>query len=1832
MIAALGALTIGLFALVPLAQAEELSHAEIEKLPQIAEWTYDNGAVTNPMGCGTLCSHLWRAEHGLMPSLRAADEIWNSLGALEELEHYWPPLEDFRGGFGDQTLASRALVAWEMGTEQRRWLSLYYGAPLPETEHRACPVGADFVEMLPPGSEISEPHGSSSTSSWEYLAQNQFCPDDTITQYTEATQGACQEGETELPGGFETSFLVVNECIQENEGHKEAFPIIGVRATRPFGWARPEGAGPPEGVTTLVRSPETQIQDSHSPAQLADELRGFLEDPGNATLNQWLRYHLTGEGKDPTQAGFSPGELLGPENTSERDRPPCNKGPHPVNCATGNQFETQTDLRVGGRGPGLTLTRTYNSQLAAQQSEPGPLGYGWTSTYSAYITTDPSAKLVTVHQDNGSTVSFEENVEGKYVGTNPLVESALAKEGTGYAFTLPDQARLQFNGEGQLTQETDRYGSAVPLTYEGGHLSKATDSAGRSLTFTYQEGLVHSVTDPMGHTVEYSYGSGSEAGELKSVKEPGESNPRWRFGYNSLHELTSETDGRDNTVITEYDSLGRVTAQTDPMDRKRTWSYNTNPEGEPETTITEPNGSVTLEKFNTIGEPTTVTQASGTALEATTTYFYDSDYHLHLAIDPNSHRTEYEYSPEGNLMRTKDAEGNETKWTYDSTHDVHTVTDPNDETTTIEREPDGNAKEVKRPAPGGHEQLTKYTYYTAGPEKNLVKTMTDPRDNTWHYAYDEYGDLISETDPEEDTRTWSYNKDSEETSTTSPRGNVTEGEPVRLTTTIQRDEQGRPTLVTEPPIGYHEETHFSSSSHIEVPSGLAVDTVNHHIFVSDSWNHRVEEFSEEAGHWRWTKEISEASKFDYPNQLALDAQGNLWVADGGNGHPGTGRVVEINPSKPPEEQVEAELTGKEQGPGGEDELRCPSGVAMDPEGHIWVLDECKDRVEEFEPSGTVIQKFGSEGHGHSEFEFPEGLAIATSGSTCDVWVSDFANSRLQEFKCSNHEWVREVGSRGGGPEKLYNPDGVAIGAEGNVFVSDWFNMRLDVYSPEGKFIETIGYTSPGEGQIELPGQSVGVPEGQIWVTDRSTGRVERWGPYSSTTAYTYDEDGNVKSVKDPDGNTAKYEYDDDNELTKVIEPNEATEETKYDSAGQVEAQIDGSHHETKYKRNALEEVEEVIDPRGRATKMTYDRAGDLKTQTSPESKTTCYEYDADNRLETIGYFTNSECKTGTGEPSVEYKYDADGNRAKMLDASGTTEYTFDELDRLIKSEHKHGDTTETVAYKYGLDNEPTTITYPNGEEVERSYDKDDRLSAVTDWLGHETKFEYNPDSDLIKTMLPSGTGEEDHYAYDGADQMSEVTIDEGSATLASLAYTRDPEGNVTKTMTSSGLPEAGTTEYTYDPDGRLVAGVSTGGVTGYKYDEANNLKEIGSTAQHFDEADELRESGTTKYLYNQDGERTEASPEIGPATTYAYNQAEELTSVKREADGSAPKLEDAYSYNGEGLRASQTVSGTTNYMTWDEAESLPLLLSDGANSYVYGAGGLPVEQVNNSTGAVTYLHHDQQGSTRLLTSGSGEVVGKCSYAAYGSSNCAGSVTTPLLYDSQYTNADTGLIYLRARSYDPSTGQFLSRDPWDAATHEPYAYVWDNPLNSEDRSGAFGGAELAGTAGASDTTCAGTWEVPFLDVVTCGAAVVTTSAAAAYGAYEGGKAIVHSVESNGAAEESTPGGEAQECAPTGVTGSSEAGQPGVSVSDHVAGQAERRGWTDEAINDTIQNPAATHDVWDYNPGGGSREPATAYEDADGDYVVVNDVDDQVIQVSDKNDPGWKPVWDDPRFQR
>jgi RHS repeat-associated protein len=151
---------------------------------------------------------------------------------------------------------------------------------------------------------------------------------------------------------------------------------------------------------------------------------------------------------------------------------------------------------------------------------------------------------------------------------------------------------------------------------------------------------------------------------------------------------------------------------------------------------------------------------------------------------------------------------------------------------------------------------------------------------------------------------------------------------------------------------------------------------------------------------------------------------------------------------------------------------------------------------------------------------------------------------------------------------------------------------------------------------------------------------------------------------------------------------------------------------------------------------------------------------------------------------------------------------------------------------------------------------------------------------------------------------------------------------------------------------------------------------------------------------------------------------------------------------------SKAVAGTTTQFAWDMSGGLPLTVRDGSTSIIYGADRLPLAQVA-SDGTTHWFFHDQLGSTRALTNSAGALAGTWSYDPSGKVVAStGPATTRFGFTGEYTDAETGFLYLRARFYDVATGQFLTRDPAVAQTREPYGYAGNNPTNNTDPTGLF----------------------------------------------------------------------------------------------------------------------------------------------------------------------------------
>jgi uncharacterized protein (TIGR03663 family) len=144
-----------------------------------------------------------------------------------------------------------------------------------------------------------------------------------------------------------------------------------------------------------------------------------------------------------------------------------------------------------------------------------------------------------------------------------------------------------------------------------------------------------------------------------------------------------------------------------------------------------------------------------------------------------------------------------------------------------------------------------------------------------------------------------------------------------------------------------------------------------------------------------------------------------------------------------------------------------------------------------EVSATLI--WGSQGKGNGQFQDPRGIAVDAEGN---VYVVDSGNHRIQKFD-SNGKFLAQWGSQGTGPGQFQEPWGIAVDAKGNVYVADTWNHRLQKFDAEGKFLLQWGsYRSTGGAAVGDEGFFWGPRDiaidaaGNLYVTDTGNKRVQ----------------------------------------------------------------------------------------------------------------------------------------------------------------------------------------------------------------------------------------------------------------------------------------------------------------------------------------------------------------------------------------------------------------------------------------------------------------------------------------------------------------------------------------------------------------------------------------------------------------------------------------------------------------------------------------------------------------------------------------------------------------------
>jgi RHS repeat-associated protein len=289
----------------------------------------------------------------------------------------------------------------------------------------------------------------------------------------------------------------------------------------------------------------------------------------------------------------------------------------------------------------------------------------------------------------------------------------------------------------------------------------------------------------------------------------------------------------------------------------------------------------------------------------------------------------------------------------------------------------------------------------------------------------------------------------------------------------------------------------------------------------------------------------------------------------------------------------------------------------------------------------------------------------------------------------------------------------------------------------------------------------------------------------------------------------------------------------------------------------------------------------------------------------------------------------------------------------------------------------------------------------------------------------------------------------GSVVMAAIVL--KPVGENTSSMPAP-APQAGEVvtrviDYSYDPLYRLTAAdYDDGTFFHYSYDSVGNRLTqetlAGTNSYVYDIANRLIEVDGVSYTWDANGNLLNDG-----MRTYTYNSANRLVGVAQGGDAYS------FAYNGLGDRLQQTVNGTRTNYTLDINRDLTQVLHDGTNAYLYGLERIGEAQPDG------WQYHLTDGliSVRQLSNPAAVIFLSKVYKPFGGMlGSLGNVGTVYGFTGELTDP-TGLIYLRTRYLETSTGRFIQADPvvgtaFIPLSLHPYLYANDNPLKYVDPQG------------------------------------------------------------------------------------------------------------------------------------------------------------------------------------
>lgn len=1088
-----------------------------------------------------------------------------------------------------------------------------------------------------------------------------------------------------------------------------------------------------------------------------------------------------------------------------------------------------------------------------------------------------------------------------------------------------------------LVRTEDALGNVSTARYDqAGNMTDMAlpDGTQRSYVYDSKNRLIQE-TDGNGNRIGYTYNGGRLTGITLNDRITAS------YTYNNLGLVTNETDGEGNTTSYSYDLMGRNTGIT--MPEGGTWHFAYDPIGLLKG-MENPLGGSVYYTYNNSCSIASMTDENGNTWH----YEYDLNDNQISETDPYGNRTLMEYDSRDRLILVTDAKGNQYRYEYDGCGRLIRQIDPLGHVEKLSYDP---ATGMVNSMINGEGVETAYTYDALGNLTCIRRAgvtienyeydamgrpikITHANGAATVYTYDGNGNILSKEEGEDRITLYEYDDRDQLIKETTPLGEVYG---------YAYDKAGRLVRATDPLEGEISYAYDKNGNPVKITD----EEGNSVLYAYDEAGNVTAITMPEGGIYRYAYDkagnlTAEADERGFVTQYAYDKTGNLMKTTDPLGGIYSYEWDQLGQLTKITDTNGGSYTYAYDGAGNlikeTDALGNETSYAYDGAGRCIAVTDAlfHTTTYEYDQFDRIIKEKNALG-GIKQYEYD-----LMGWMTASV---DERGSR-QETKYDLYGNILQQ-TDANGNKTLYNYDKEdrliqVTDAEGNR-ASSVYDGKGNMLSLTGPMGEVTSYTYDKTGRLLTQTASDGGVTGYTY--DKDGRAVKITDPLGNESIAEYDASGNLIKAIDESGNATSYEYDGNGNCIKVTYADGAEDLFAYDKEGNLLYTKEGNIRFTSYEYDLAGRLIQTKDVFGNASSYQYDKAGNLVLETAPDGTRTQYAYDSLNRLirETL-----------PNEGNYDYAYDESGNLIKVTGPTGiTNEYAYDKAGNLI-SQAKAGHTT---SYTYDRLNRVSAITDALGGKTVYAYDKGGNLSSVTYADGSLYQYRYDGEGRVTNVRTPSGADLSMNYDLKG--QLLSQT-EKGSGVAKITTYQYDERGSLTAVKDALG----GTTSYEYDERGRVrMAAAPGGGQTLLSYDVLGNITELMDA-----------EGGRTSYLYDAKG-RLQYEDRAGlEHYTYSYDSMDRLIGV--ESDTSIV----SYGYNALG-QVSRVTDGNGNTASYEYDPAGNLVTTKDAlgnhAQYTYDEAG-NLKGYTNENGSTTGYDYDEL--NRLVKKNTGESLSEAAYA------------------------------------------------------------------------------------------------------------------------------------------------------------------------------------------------------------------------------------------------------------